>query len=550
MSRESLSKIPRTAPVKAVLAAGGVAALLAGFTVGSASATTVLPALHRPPLPSVSIATYIPASTPATAQPTTRSASASPAPKAKSSQTSRTGLSGVGGGYVSTFSAAPAGQGGGSSGPAPACVPDGAPVGGPGGDLDLPGITGTSTDVGHTGALRVTRVGPASMLPPEIDSADLTRLRITRPVDPNSANLAMAASSGYRFPCLHLELGAGAGYSNAEYALVNAGLVADDRIAGSEVLTVTYARILWAYTVPGSAVVHHGSGRVNARPDRVAGNLVVDSRVVVLSTMGLGLAVALALLGLYLFGVHRDRERYRARFYHRALARSAARASAPPEAVAAEPDNSLDAVGFGPLARDPGAEIGPEIGQGAESTAAEYEPDVPAAPDEPKDSDADTALAELADGDVPGSAVQDLPEPLEPEEEIPAATPEPEPAPEAEPEPEPAPVAEPEPEAVVPEAVMAATPEPEPVVPEPVVEPEPDTGEAVASEGTEPQPVVAPAPAVLAESSEPQEDVHVPPMETVAPDNTQQSAEQTSQSPKGESAALGKRSAGASAGKR
>src|SRR5260370_357349 len=125
-------------------------------------------------------------------------------------------------------------------------------------------------DAGHAGALPTSGLGPAAMVPPQIDSTNLAQVEVTRAVDAASANLAMVASSGYRFPCVHIEIGPGRGYSNVQYALVNAGLVADDRSGKTDTLRWTYSTILWAYTLPGSTKVQQRRGRINARPALVS----------------------------------------------------------------------------------------------------------------------------------------------------------------------------------------------------------------------------------------------------------------------------------------
>ncbi len=328
-ARPAVSSALRSPAARAVVAIGGAACALTVFTLPSAAHATGTTQPDRiikhsftfNPTPSFS---FIFPSIPGTDVPSTPAGVQSSAdgghhkPSHTATATSDGGVSG----YVSTFSpvaivSTP------NAASSVACVPNGQPVTTPGrGDLDLPGVSGTSTDPGHVGALTVSSVGPNSMLPPQIDSADLTELRITRTVDAASANLAMVASSGYRFGCAYLEVGPGAGFSSAEYALSNAGLVADDRVGNTEILTVTYSSIQWAYTVPGSTTVHTGSGRINARPDKVSANLVTDSRLIAEWTIGLTAIVALGLIVLYFAGRHRHRSRYRTRYYRRMAARS------------------------------------------------------------------------------------------------------------------------------------------------------------------------------------------------------------------------------------
>lgn len=324
ISQKSLSGVFHSAPAKAALAVSGAAlasgALLA-FPATASAASNSANLIIRPSHSRIVFPTFSFPVPPSTGYP---------------SVIESTGVSGSGGGkkhsdpsptdqgqfnYVSTFTPAPAASSAPPNTASAACLANGQPVSGAGGDLDLPGIKGTSQDAGHVGALPINALGPAAMLPPQIDSTNLGQLKVTRPVDAISANLAMVASSGYRFPCVHVEIGPGNGYTSAEYALVNAGLVADDRLGGTETLTWTYSTILWTYTVPGSTAVHQGSGQINAQPGRTSTSLVKDSKLVVAGTIGLTLVVALGLLMLYIVGKRRSRARYRARYYRRTALR-------------------------------------------------------------------------------------------------------------------------------------------------------------------------------------------------------------------------------------
>ena len=314
------SRVFRTAPAKAALAVGG-AALAAGallaFPATASAASNPANLLIRPsrPFPSFSFP-----GPPTTQFPTSGGSTIIPAGVKKSAAPKHSEQAQFS--YVSTFSPAPGANGAPANPASAGCVAGSAPAPGPGGDLDLPGINGASKDVGHVGALPINSLGPTAMLPPQIDSTNLGQLKVTRPVDATSTNLSMVASSGYRFPCVHIEVGPGRGFGNAEYALVNAGLVADDRSGSTETLTCTYSTILWSYTVPGSATVNKGSGQINAQPDRTATSLVTDSKAVAAGTIGLTLVVSLGLIALYVIGRRRNRARYRARYYRRAAARA------------------------------------------------------------------------------------------------------------------------------------------------------------------------------------------------------------------------------------
>ncbi|HEV2348108.1 MAG TPA: hypothetical protein VGS97_28745 [Actinocrinis sp.] len=326
--RTTLLHVFRTAPAKALLAVGCAAiasGTLLAFPPHAAASSASGNILIRPSRPFPSCDVFICLSSPppqpsggggttgAIVLPPTKhhepSSSASPVDTSQQF------------GYVSTFSPAPAVVHTPTATASVACVASGQPIKGSGGDLDLPGIPGSSTDPGHAGALPISTLGPSTMLPPQIDSSNLAQLQITRPVDAASANLAMIASSGYRFPCIHLEFGPGRNYSSVEYALTNAGLVADDRAGNTEVLTWTYSTVLWSYTMPGSAKIHQGSGEINAQPNQVSTSMAQDTRAIALGTIGLAAVVALALIVLYVAGIRRHRARYRERYYRRATLR-------------------------------------------------------------------------------------------------------------------------------------------------------------------------------------------------------------------------------------
>jgi len=487
MPRKTYTRLFRSAPAKAALATGcaAIAASLLALPATAASASGDITIRHSPTesfsfpgLPTDISVSSIATSAGAgggggfTAPPvSTRRSTA-----AKQSTQS---------GYVSTFSAAPLAPTPAGAASSAACLANSQPVTGPGGDLDIPGITGTSKDVGHVGALPISGLGPASMLPPGIESSDLAQLEVTRTADAASANMTMVASSGYRFPCIHIEVGAGTGYANVEYALVNAGLVADDRAGNTETLTWTYSSILWSYTLPGaSSTVHQGSGRINARPDKVSGSLVNDSKAIALGTIGLTVVVSLGLIGLYVVGIRRNRARYRARYQRRTAMREqrAAMTAAAEAAFAAEAE--LEAAE--PEAAEPEA---------VELEAMAAEPIAPAV---------EIPAVEIAEAEPEAEVIE--------EQEQPEAEPEVEAEPEAEAEakakakaktqtePEAEATVEPEPEPVAePEAVEEAEAPEEPVVAEPAVM----EAEAAAEPETEPETEAEPA-AHVEPASEPE----------------------------------------------
>jgi len=486
------SRVFRTAPAKAALAVGGAAvaacALLA-FPATASAASGSANLLIRPsrPFPSFSF----PGPPPSTQFPTSGGTTIVPVGVKKSSAPKHSDQPQFS--YVSTFSPQPAASSAPANTASASCLANGQPVPGPRGDLDLPGINGTSQDAGHTGALPIDTLGPTAMLPPQIDSANLGQLKVTRPVDATSTNLSMVASSGYRFPCVHIEVGPGQGFANAEYALVNAGLVADDRSGSTETLTWTYSTILWSYTLPGSTTLHQGSGEINAQPDRTTTSLVTDSKAVAAGTIGLTLVVSLGLIALYIVGRRRHKARYRARYYRRAAIRAeregmpaapvfAMQATGPGEQVEPaqsaeawepQPGEAVDVVEAAEV-----AEAG-EVAEASEAEAVEASEAVPAS----------EAVAETVSEAVVEPEVVEESE-LTEEPELESA--------EAEPEAEPLAVAEPveaesEPEATEPEAetepgrdaeIEAEVEAQEPAAPEESAEPE-EPAEAEASASAE-----------------------------------------------------------------
>lgn len=408
------SRVVRTALAKAVLAVSG-AALAAGallaFPATAAAASKPANLLIRPSRPFPSFSFPVP---PTTQFPTPGSSTIIPVGVKKSAAPKHSDQGQFS--YVSTFSPAPVAASTPANTASASCVASSStPAPGPGGDLDLPGINGTSKDIGHVGALPINSLGPTAMLPPQIDSTNLGQLKVTRPVDATSTNLSMVASSGYRFPCVHIEIGPGRGYGNAEYALVNAGLVADDRSGSTETLTWTYSTILWSYTVPGSPTVHQGSGQINAQPDRTTSSLVTDSKAVAAGTIGLTVVVSLGLIALYIVGRRRNRARYRERYYRRAAARAQREllaAGALPVMQSAEPVQPAEI--WEPRAGEVGGEVAGEVvevagpGESAEApetaelaeavapeTEAETAPVVEAVP-EPEAAEAEAAEPEAA----------------------------------------------------------------------------------------------------------------------------------------------------------
>lgn len=296
------------APIASLLTAAGVCAVLAALigTATPAAAAADLPIRHSSPI--------LPFPTPPGGGASSADAGTSaPAvtqssPKAAASR----GEGGKGGAnsiYSATFTpqTLPTQPPPTSAGP---CTPDTkAPTSGA--ELELPQIAGDSTDSGYQGWLPVKTVGPSAMLPPQLASANLTTLTLTRAVDPESANLSMAASSGTRFSCALLDVAAGDGYQRIDYALTNAGFISEIQKGSTEYLTVTYARISWNYVASAGAGAQTGSGAVNTKPDQQQASVRHGAELVVAGVLGLALVCALGLLGLTLVGRHRRKVRYR-----------------------------------------------------------------------------------------------------------------------------------------------------------------------------------------------------------------------------------------------
>ena len=190
------------------------------------------------------------------------------------------------------------------------CVPDTrAPSSGA--DMQLPQVAAGSTDPGFTNWLHLGAVGPNAMLPPTVNSSNLSTFTFTRTADGESTNLGMAASSGERFACALLDVSGGQGYQRVDYALTDAGLVSDSVQGKTETLIVTYSTVSWSYLPTGSTTAVTGSGTINTQPDVTQTSLKQDAKDVAAGVLGLALACVLGMLSLTLFGRHRRKVRYR-----------------------------------------------------------------------------------------------------------------------------------------------------------------------------------------------------------------------------------------------
>jgi type VI protein secretion system component Hcp len=139
-----------------------------------------------------------------------------------------------------------------------------------GGFLEIPGLAGTVTALAHPGAVLVAGAAPLSMLPPLVGTAPLTELTVRRQADAASPALVQAASSGARYPCVHLELGPGPQALYTTYAFHDAQLAGYGPATGppaAEQLRLTYARVDWEYQPPGGSPVVTGGGALGTTPD-------------------------------------------------------------------------------------------------------------------------------------------------------------------------------------------------------------------------------------------------------------------------------------------
>ncbi len=319
MSRSNRSARQRLlAPIATLAACSAAAAALvvassAASLAPSASAAVALPEAHRstigiPTFPiSIPVQTTVVQQTTSQAAQTTAAATKTTAKAKHSTASAAASTESV---YKSTFTphAMPS-----VAVPTPSstgCAPDTrAPSAGA--DMQLPQVSAGSTDSGFTNWLHVTAVGPSTMLPPKLNSSNLSTLTLTRSTDGESTNLGMAASSGERFTCALLDVSTGQGYQRVDYALTNAGFVSDSVQGKTETLIVTYSSVSWSYLPTADSTAVTGSGTINTQPDVAQTSLKRDAKDVAAGVLGLALTCVLGMLLLTLFGRHRRKVRYR-----------------------------------------------------------------------------------------------------------------------------------------------------------------------------------------------------------------------------------------------
>src|SRR5215472_63862 len=78
---------------------------------------------------------------------------------------------------------------------------------GSGGFLQVAGVAGDATEAPHAGAVVLTGVSPASMLPPIVGTVPLTQITLVKPVDRSSPGLVRAVAEATHFDCAQVEMG-------------------------------------------------------------------------------------------------------------------------------------------------------------------------------------------------------------------------------------------------------------------------------------------------------------------------------------------------------
>ncbi|HEV3232142.1 MAG TPA: type VI secretion system tube protein Hcp, partial [Candidatus Dormibacteraeota bacterium] len=122
---------------------------------------------------------------------------------------------------------------------------------GPSAFLRLDDLRGDASDAAHPGAIELTSVGPADMLPPKLGGS-FGPIHVGKGADRATAALFEAAASGRRFRCGLIFLSRTAGYDNVVYALSDVTVAdftqgAAEPGAATETLTLTYRVIAWSY---------------------------------------------------------------------------------------------------------------------------------------------------------------------------------------------------------------------------------------------------------------------------------------------------------------
>jgi type VI protein secretion system component Hcp len=141
---------------------------------------------------------------------------------------------------------------------------------GSGGFLQLAGVAGDATEAPHAGAIILTGVSPASMLPPAVGTVPLTEITLVKPVDRSSPALVRAVAGATHFDCAQVEMGPSREYLYATYAFHSAQFATyapTGAQQSAELLTLTYDTVDWEYQLRDGTPVATGSGALGSTPN-------------------------------------------------------------------------------------------------------------------------------------------------------------------------------------------------------------------------------------------------------------------------------------------
>jgi type VI protein secretion system component Hcp len=132
------------------------------------------------------------------------------------------------------------------------------------------GLVGQATEPQHAGAIVLTSIAPASMLPPTVGTVPLTELTVLRDVDQSSPALVQAMAGGTHFDCVQVEMGPSRWYLYATYAFHDAqfdGYAPTGSTQSIEQLTLSYVTVDWEYQLRDGTSVVTGSGTLGSTPN-------------------------------------------------------------------------------------------------------------------------------------------------------------------------------------------------------------------------------------------------------------------------------------------
>ena len=118
--------------------------------------------------------------------------------------------------------------------------------------LQLDGVSGESTDVAHPGAIQLTSIGPADMLPPKPGTSAFGPIQVAKSVDSTTPVLFGDAADGHKFKCAFLFLGRSSHFDYLIMALSDVTLISFQQEAAvpdppTETLQLRYGVITWRY---------------------------------------------------------------------------------------------------------------------------------------------------------------------------------------------------------------------------------------------------------------------------------------------------------------